>query len=365
MVLLIVFASLHAVKAEESVSISKQQAWESYQAAKQQTWNNYQATRQRAWTEYQDARAKPWNSYQELRAKTWKLNQDAQAKAWSLYVSERTKAWTNYQAKTITKEVYEVDLSQAQRDYETKIKVAREKYSSIIDKVQQVYEINIKQLSDCYDAAIKQINESYDLAIKRLDAAYNANPLKASIKAIEVPTQALNQCLTSGIAGLGKAVDTSKAVEELTIAEQSSGYENLLASSEKTDASQMAATAVNADNGILNSIYSWLKTVLSALPDLVKLKQEGFSAPAQYPSGSGALEGMGIKIIESSPELTKVLIDLTAFQKSQIDDAVWECQNTPMKDVLYRVRGYIGLQVEVLRKLILDEAARQGVTCQP
>jgi hypothetical protein len=141
----------------------------------------------------------------------------------------------------------------------------------------------------------------------------------------------------------------------------------LKAQTEQYNASQKAYTEkyATAASVISDKIYSYLKTGLQILPPFVKLVQNGVTTLENSPSGLSVFGDMGITTIEQSPELNKVFIPLTASQKRQIDDAVWECQNTPMKEVLYRTRGYVGLQVEVLRKLILDEAARQGVTCQP
>ncbi|WP_411725790.1 hypothetical protein [Methyloglobulus sp.] len=180
-VLLIVFSLFHAVKAEESVSISKQQAWENYQ--------NYRA-----------AIVSAWQGYRDVNAKAWSIYRDVNTKAWSFYRSETSKAWMNYRAKTITKEAYEA-----------KIKVADENYKSELKDLRQVYEINIKQIKECYDATIKQIKESYDAEIKRLDAAYNTTtPLQPRTIAAGVATQTLSQCLASGITGGGEAVEISK-----------------------------------------------------------------------------------------------------------------------------------------------------------
>ena len=143
---------------------------------------------------------------------------------------------------------------------------------------------------------------------------------------------------------------------------------SLKTQTEQYNASLKAYTEkyATAASVISDKIYTYLKTGLQILPPLVKLVQNGATTLEGYSSGFSVFGDMGITTIEQSPELTKALIDLTASQKRQIKDIVWVCQDTPMNEVLSIVGGYgVGLQREVLRKLILDEAVKQQITCQP
>ncbi|ESS71919.1 hypothetical protein MGMO_85c00440 [Methyloglobulus morosus KoM1] len=134
-----------------------------------------------------------------------------------------------------------------------------------------------------------------------------------------------------------------------------------------TKAQSEHAAAVNADNGIVNKIYSFLKTGL--LENIYKLFQGGPSTPAQYPSGGGAVTDMGITIIENSPEIAQNQKNVTDAQKRWIPEAVELCRDgLPMEEILMLAPGVQGGELffpkQRLTSVIKNEAIKQGITCK-
>lgn len=112
-------------------------------------------------------------------------------------------------------------------------------------------------------------------------------------------------------------------------------------------------------------LLHWLKTSLSAIPKAVDAFFRGISAPGS-PTPSGVIGDVGVKLVPVAVEGLNSTIEVHKNQNRNLQEYVNQlADGIPIDEVVENamVANYIpGRQSQVLKQMILEEAARQGIS---